>query len=420
MKKISKIIPVLSGFPANVNILLGAILVSNIGNGIQTIAMSKWLYDKTGSAFAYGGVILLDYLVSFLIQFLSGAVIDRTNPKKTYIICDLIRGTVLILMGISLHYPSFAIVAVSLSVAVISMVNSIYRSCYFKLLPMLIDDPSQLLKINGIYSTVIQTGLLIGVGIVAPVLTFWNASTAIIINGITFIISSIIVMFIRFEYAALQNEPTKKITRFFRDWGTIFTYLRKDKSLIWHILISSGDIMVVNFFNILLVPMVTIWYFNNAYDISLFDGSFTVGAILIGIFISKFSNKLGLRLSSWLGLTIQGLMFLLLCINRITIVSVAIILFMGVANGYSGLIFQTSLQNRIGHELKGRIASFKNLVISILSLILIPIVSKFLDISITSGLICSAVIILIFGLSSFIINKLRIYGDNYITNRDNT
>lgn len=415
MNKMKELRSMLSTFPVNVNILLFAVLASNIGNAIQTIAMSKWLYDKTGSALAFGGIILLDYLVSFLIQFISGAVIDRSNPKKAHIVCDLARGIIIILLGICLKYTSIAMIAISVSASIISLINSVYRSCYFKLIPMLVQDTSKLLRINGIYSTVIQAGLLVGTAIVAPVLALWGASTAIIINGITFLLSAIVVGFVKLEYKMEKNLSSRKVNQFFNDWNYIFKYLCKDKSLIWHILLSTGDIMVVNFFNILLVPVVTRWYHNNAYSISLFDGCFTIGAIVVGMLISKISNKLGLRLSSWLGLTIQGLLFFLLCMNQFIVISAVIIFFIGFTNGYSGLIYQTALQKRISHDMKGRIASFKNLVISVTSLILIPIVSKFLDISITYGLLCSTVIILIYGCLSFAINKLKVFGDNYLT-----
>ncbi|MCT4688868.1 MFS transporter [Vallitalea sp.] len=416
MKSIKDVAGVFISIPRKIQMLLLAIFVTNIGNGIQAIAMSKWLYDYTGSALAYGGVILLDYVLSFLVQFISGALIDKSNPKKVYIFCDIIRGGIFITLSLFLDSSS-ALIIVSVSVAIVSLINSIYRTCYFKLLPMLVEDSSKLLMINGISSTVIQGGLLLGIAIVAPLLIIGGTKLAIIINAISFFVSALLMWLIKFEYIIEPVKSIKKFNSILSDWYQVFLHIKADSSLLLHLIVSTANVMVVNFFNILLVPMVKTWYHNDSYYISLFDGSFTIGAVIIGIIISKIYGKLGLRSSSWLSLVVQGIIFFLLFINKITYISIALIALLGMTNGYSGLIFQTTLQQRVSHDMKGRIASFKHLLISVISLILIPIVSKCLDLSISLGLICSAIIIGLYGTIACFLNYSNKFGDNYLENQ---
>lgn len=399
--------------PSKIRMLLLANFVTNVGNGIQAIAMSKWLYDSTGSALAYGGVILLDYLLAFLIQFVSGAFIDKSNPKKVYIFCDLMRGSIFIILGLYL-YSSSALVVVTISVAAVSIINSIYRSCYFKILPILVENQSQLLLVNGLSSTVMQSGLLIGIFLVAPLLIVGGTELAIFVNAISFFISAIIMYLVKFKYQMQYVKSINKFKSILQDWYEVILCIKDDKSLLLHLIVSTANIMVVNFFNILLVPMVLTRYNNDSYYISLFDGSFTVGAIVIGVIVNKVYKRMGLRLSSWLTLVVQGMVFFLLYLSEATLVGIVLICLLGVTNGYSGLVFQTSLQQRVSHDMKGRIASFRNLLISLLSIILIPIVSKCLDISISMGLICSAIIIILYGAVSYFLNCSKKFNFNYL------
>lgn len=411
MCKYFKGIEDISKLSRNLILLLVAVFISNVGNGIQVIAINKWIYDKTNSAALIGGVVILDYIISFLVQFITGTIIDRSNSKKIYLLCDLLRAVIFFVLSISMLKSDVPVVLVGICVALISFITTVYRSCFFKLIPMLVREQSDLLKVNGLNSTLTQFGLLLGTVIVAPTIVLFGTSVAVMLNGLTFLLSAIIVIFIKFNYVKETCSRNNSIN-VFEDWAEIMSLLRRDKTLKWHIVISSADVLVVNFFNILLVPMVSAWYLNSTYKVSLFDGAFTVGAIVIGIVVGKVKDKFGIKVSSWIGIMVQGLAYFALCVCRTTPLAVVIILTIGFFNGYSGLIYQTTLQNRISHEVKGRISSFKGFVISIISIILIPVMTFCLDNSILSGMLCSGCIIMIFGMTAFALNVKR--GEGYL------
>lgn len=50
--------------------LLGT-FVSNLGDGIFTLIISKILYDKTGSVSAFGLVLIIQNVASFFAKFIS-------------------------------------------------------------------------------------------------------------------------------------------------------------------------------------------------------------------------------------------------------------------------------------------------------------------------------------------------------------
>lgn len=89
MNKKGFLINKIAQLPNSIKFIMLATFITNIGNGMYTIAVSKLVYDKTHSAMAFGGVIIIQYVVMFALQFLSGSLVDRNNPKYISIICDL-------------------------------------------------------------------------------------------------------------------------------------------------------------------------------------------------------------------------------------------------------------------------------------------------------------------------------------------
>ncbi|SHI68972.1 Na+/melibiose symporter [Clostridium cavendishii DSM 21758] len=418
MNKFNEFMKLFYEVPRNIKLILIATLITNIGNGMHTIAVSKLLYDKTGTAMAFGGVLILDNVISFIFQFISGSVVDRINTKKVSIICDLIRGVVIIFVGIMVNYSHNGIYFLIVSLVVVNVVNPFYRSANFKLVPMLIEDSSKLLKINGIAGVLFQTGQLLGVALVAPILYFFNPGLALIIDGLTFMFSAIMTSFIIIKVSknivAESNIKANVSNKLYNDWKEIFCVLKNEKSLIAHISLSSGDYLSVSFINLLLVPMVTQWYNNNSFCISLFDGSFAIGAISSVYLLYKIYDRMGIEMSSWIGLLTQGIIFFIIMINRNTIITILMMFSLGMFNAFSISVFQTSLQLRVDTAIKGRISSLRNIIVYTLSLILIPIITKIMDYSLSIGIIIVAIIVSFYGLLSVIISKSKLFGENYL------
>ena len=120
MCKYFKGIEDISKLSRNLILLLVAVFISNVGNGIQVIAINKWIYDKTNSAALIGGVVILDYIISFLVQFITGTIIDRSNSKKIYLLCDLLRAVIFFVLSISMLKSDVPVVLVGICVALIS------------------------------------------------------------------------------------------------------------------------------------------------------------------------------------------------------------------------------------------------------------------------------------------------------------
>ena len=191
--------------------------------------------------------------------------------------------------------------------------------------------------------------------------------------------------------------------------------MKKEKSFAAHLFMASGDYISINLFNLMLVPMVTHWYNNSSFCISLYDGGFAIGAMIFVTFVVPLSKKLGTSNSAFSGLLIQAILFLLLILSRNPVMTLFIMLTFGAANSFSVAIFTSNLQKRCIGPIKGRVSSAKNFIVSCFSIILIPIISRLHDISITYGLIASSGIILTYSIFSFILGRKFVFGREYLT-----
>jgi len=73
--------------------------ISQLGTSLTSLALTIWLYEKTGSALSTAALTIFTYLPYVLISLFAGALIDRLDKKKTILVCDLIAaiGTLCIL-----------------------------------------------------------------------------------------------------------------------------------------------------------------------------------------------------------------------------------------------------------------------------------------------------------------------------------
>ncbi|GAB6989652.1 MFS transporter [Paenibacillus pini] len=401
----------------NIRLLALAIFISNIGSGMQLIAVSKLLYDKTNSATSIGIVIILQYVVMFLVQFISGSVVDRSDQKKILVISDFTKGLLIVGAGtIFLVNSDTSLSYLFIILVLVNFVVPFFSNAQFTLTPELVKDQEELLQANSIITTLFQAGQLIGSAVVASIIFFMSPAAALIISGSMYFISSFYFGLIKYSKKKKERMEQKSIgVGFFEDWKRLFKKIGKEKSLLAHLLVSSGDYMAVNIFNLMLIPLVAYHYNDNSFYISLFDSGFAIGSMIIVAYIANFSKKLGMNNSAVIGLLLQSLILIIISLNINVIFAFLLIIVYGSANSFSITIFNTNLQKRSTSEFMGRINSVKNFIVSLLTITLIPVLSRVFDISIEYGLLASGLVLFSYSLISFLLGRRFVYGKDYLS-----
>ncbi|KAA8791580.1 MFS transporter, partial [Lactobacillus crispatus] len=99
--------------------LLGT-FVSNLGDGIFTLIISKILYDKTGSVSAFGLVLIIQNVASFMLNLLAGYIADIKKPQFISEIADSLRGIMIILGIIFLRLSNNIIVVLMILMLILN------------------------------------------------------------------------------------------------------------------------------------------------------------------------------------------------------------------------------------------------------------------------------------------------------------
>ena len=164
------------------------------------------------------------------------------------------------------------------------------------------------------------------------------------------------------------------------------------------IILNGGDYNFSNFFTLSIVPATYMFFNNDNKMLSYIDVAYALGAIISGFFIARISQKIQLRHINILGMIITGIMFLFQgrYHNRTFFLLTCLIL--GFSNAASYTTFLTLIQKNTDSDNKGRIAALRNFSFSISSLVFIPIITYFQDMSIYLGYISSAATAFLFAL----------------------
>jgi DHA3 family macrolide efflux protein-like MFS transporter len=82
-------------------------IVSNIGTAIFALALLFYAYDLTGSTIAMAILTMVEVLPTVVFAGFVGVYVDRWNRKKIMIISDIIRAITIILIPLTIYFPSF-------------------------------------------------------------------------------------------------------------------------------------------------------------------------------------------------------------------------------------------------------------------------------------------------------------------------
>lgn len=74
--------------------------LSQFGSSLTSLALTLWLYEKTGSALDTAALSICSYAPYVIMSIFAGALTDRFDKKKTMLVCDSLAaaGTVLVLI----------------------------------------------------------------------------------------------------------------------------------------------------------------------------------------------------------------------------------------------------------------------------------------------------------------------------------
>ncbi|MFK4307721.1 MFS family permease [Bacillus sp. RC242] len=267
--------------------------VSISGSSIYSFALGLYVLQITGSALNFAITLILGTIPMIVMNPFAGVIADKVDKKKLVICMDLLSGCLLITVYILSSYYGLNLFIIYTTTFLMTVFTTFFGIGLEAAKPNIVSKV-RLMSINSISKIIDSVSLILGPMLGGIVFAVLDIKTFIIINGISFILSGISILFIHFklfEYN-INDGCSKREINFIKDIKEGFSYLIEKESLknTFSILTS------LNFFLGFAVTVPLPYIINTVLNLSskqfgMIQGTFPVGMIIGAILVKKITNR---------------------------------------------------------------------------------------------------------------------------------
>jgi DHA3 family macrolide efflux protein-like MFS transporter len=189
----------------NFILLLQGHAVSIFGDVLYAIAIGYWVYEKTGSTALMGMMSSISMFVSMFLGPFAGAIIDRSDRKMVLVGMDVIRGVLMVVVGIIAIQGKLGVPMILITAFIAALCGVFFNPATMTVFVDVVPK-SDLVRAQSLYSGSVSLVGLIGKGVSGALLVIFGIGNMIIINGISFLFSAFTVLFIRVPQGVKQGQ----------------------------------------------------------------------------------------------------------------------------------------------------------------------------------------------------------------------
>ena len=350
-------------------------LISVFGDWVLLIALPFYIFDLTGSALATGAMFMAANLPRVLLGSVAGVFVDRWNRKRTMIVADLARGTLLLTL-LTVHSAHFLWV-IYLITFTQATIGQFFLPAKNAIIPSIVAK-SDLIPANSLNSLSENLTRLTAPALGGALFALLGLASVVVIDSASFLVSGALIALIAVRHRAPNEEATarpRSWTALVREWGDGLRLMRRDP-IIAAIFATTGTAMIAEgFFTVLLVPFVKEVLHGDAQDFGWLASAQAIGG-LVG---SMLLARIGTAIRPALLIPLSGLLFgigdiaLVNLPNRVALPALPVALVM---IGFAGVpivgffVGQNALlQASVADAFRGRVFGAYSTTIALLTLI---------------------------------------------------
>ncbi|MDA1678037.1 MFS transporter [Bacillus cereus group sp. TH152-1LC] len=267
--------------------------VSIFGTSMYSFALSLYVLQITGSALNFAITLILGTIPMIVMNPFAGVIADKVNKKKLVVCMDLLSGCLLIAVYIVSSHYGLNLFIIYTTTFLMTVFTTFFGIGLEAAKPNIVSK-ERLMSINSISKIIDSVSLILGPMLGGIIFSVFDIKTFIIINGISFILSGIALLFIHFKLfeCNINEENSKRRVNFIKDIKEGFSYLLDKESLknTFHILISFN--FFLGFAVIVPLPYIINTVLNlSSKQFGIIQGTFPVGMIIGAIVVKKISDR---------------------------------------------------------------------------------------------------------------------------------
>ncbi|KXY71290.1 MFS transporter [Bacillus sp. FSL W7-1294] len=344
--------------------------VSLFGSSIYSFALGLYVLQITGSALNFAITLILGTIPMIVMNPFAGVIADKVDKKKLVVCMDLLSGSILIAVYILSSRYGLNLFIIYTTTFLMTVFTTFFGIGLEAAKPNMVSK-ERLMSINSISKIIDSISLILGPMLGGIVFAVFDIKIFIIINGISFILSGISILFIHFKLFE-QNINEKCSIRemhFIKDIKEGFSYLLAKESLKNTFLI----LIALNFFLGFAVTVPLPYIINTVLNLSskqfgMIQGTFPAGMIVGAILVKKITDrfsysyllkKISFMLAIFMILSGIPVLFKSIEVNNFVFVTMycAIMFFLGLMIALIDIPLIYFMQREIPDEYRGRVLS---------------------------------------------------------------
>ncbi|PFY14686.1 MFS transporter [Bacillus toyonensis] len=267
--------------------------VSIFGSSIYSFALGLYVLQITRSAWNFAITLILGTIPMIVMNPFAGVIADKVDKKKLVVCMDLLSGGLLITVYTLSSNYGLNLFIIYTTTFLLTVFTTFFGIGLESAKPNIVSK-ERLMSINSISKIIDSVSLILGPMLGGIVFAVVDIKLFIMINGISFILSGISILFIHFKLFGhdIKEECSIREINFIKDIKEGYFYLMERESLknTFHILIS------LNFFLGFAVTVPLPYIINTVLNLSskqfgIIQGTFPVGMIIGAILVKKITNR---------------------------------------------------------------------------------------------------------------------------------
>ena len=257
--------------------------ISRLGDSIDAIAYSWMAYEITNSASWLAIIIGVNAIPTILFQPLVGALVERINQKKLMVLTDLGRGLIVFLTALFLITGDLTAWILLIFTFLNSTLEAFRMPVGMAVYPKIISKEKYTLA-TSLNQSISQIAQIIGMAATGFIIGLMGTGGAIMIDATTFIISGIILSFLKLKQSTSSEKMELSFKNYVIDLKEGLHYFKSHKLVL--VICLLGSLM-----NVIVFPIGSFQavYINDP-----------LGLAAIALSVSSIAFSLGMALTSYL------------------------------------------------------------------------------------------------------------------------
>ena len=326
-------------------------IISLIGFGLNLIAVSWMVLEKTGSEYALGKILAAATMPGLILAVFAGVIIDKVNRKWLLVFLDIFRMFVVIGFLYVLSYNQFQITFLYPVALMMGLGNSLFWPTAQAFVQELVDK-EEYFNANKLLSASYQVGSIFGAGIGGFIVHIYNPLIALWINAFTYAISAILISLAPFERENFQTFEKKLFNSILKG----FSYLKTRMDiLILGVTTILSDVAIWGSMSVLTIAISKEIFQKGSLGYGIMDGLYGIGALISTIVVGYLVCRIGNANYLLICYIVASVMCLITPIMPNIYLAGIVYLVIGLHNNAARIIVRTIFMENIPNNIMGRV-----------------------------------------------------------------